>query len=62
MAEEFHAHNPESIKEAFLKAFGDVSVTFEPHTAVFKPRVPGAVGIIRTGDTIQYANMVIVSG
>jgi D-ribose pyranose/furanose isomerase RbsD len=28
----------------------------------FKKRVPGAIGLVRTGDTIQYANMVLVSG
>jgi len=27
-----------------------------------KKRVPGAIGLIRTGDTIQYANMILVSG
>jgi D-ribose pyranose/furanose isomerase RbsD len=27
-----------------------------------KRRVPGAIGLIRTGDTTQYANMVLVSG
>jgi D-ribose pyranase len=36
-------------------------VTFEP-SADMKKRVPQAVGIIRTGDTIQYANMILVSG
>ena len=24
--------------------------------------LPGAIGLIRTGDTIQYANLVLVSG
>jgi D-ribose pyranose/furanose isomerase RbsD len=24
--------------------------------------VPGAIGLIRTGDTIQYANMILISG
>ena len=28
----------------------------------FKKRVPGAIGLIRTGDTIQYANMILISG
>ena len=28
----------------------------------FRQRIPQAIGIIRTGDTIQYANMVLVSG
>jgi D-ribose pyranose/furanose isomerase RbsD len=24
--------------------------------------VPGAIGLIRTGETIQYANMILISG
>jgi D-ribose pyranase len=34
---------------------------FEPY-AEMKKRVPQAIGLIRTGDTTQYANMVLVSG
>jgi D-ribose pyranase len=36
-------------------------VTHEPHVD-FKQRVPGAIGLIRSGDTVQYANMILVSG
>ncbi|HTZ21865.1 MAG TPA: RbsD/FucU domain-containing protein, partial [Opitutaceae bacterium] len=28
----------------------------------FKKRVPSAIGLIRTGDTTQYANLILVSG
>jgi D-ribose pyranase len=35
-------------------------LAFEPHVD-FKKRVPAAIGLIRTGDTIQYANMIIES-
>jgi D-ribose pyranase len=38
-----------------------VPTTFEPHVE-FKKRVPGAIGLIRTGDTVQYANMILISG
>ncbi|NTU64380.1 MAG: transport protein RbsD/FucU, partial [Chloroflexi bacterium] len=38
-----------------------IPVTFEPHIE-FKKRVPQAIGLIRTGDTTQYANMILVSG
>jgi D-ribose pyranase len=38
-----------------------VKVATEPHVAL-KRRVPGAIGVIRTADTTQYANMVLVSG
>ena len=34
---------------------------YEAHVDL-KKHVPGAIGLIRTGDTIQYANMILVSG
>jgi D-ribose pyranase len=37
-----------------------IEVHFEPHVE-FKKRVPLVIGLIRTGDTIQYANMVLES-
>ena len=61
MAEEFLASNPPVCRSAIEQALGAASVVFEPHDA-FKKRVPGAVGLIRTGDTLQYANMILVSG
>jgi D-ribose pyranase len=61
MAEEFLANNTDATKNAFNSAFNGVPVTYEPHEAKFKPRVPGAIGLIRTGDTTQYANMILVS-
>ncbi|MBV9656561.1 MAG: RbsD/FucU family protein [Verrucomicrobia bacterium] len=61
MAEEFLAHNDEETKAAFARAFGDVPITYEPHEAKFKPRVPSAIGLIRTGVTTPYANIILVS-
>jgi len=46
--------------QSFEQCFGEISVTFEPHTQ-FKLRVPLAIGLIRTGDTVQYANMILES-
>ena len=46
---------------SFAKALQGIATTHEPHVR-FKKRVPGAIGLIRTGDTVQYANMVLVSG
>jgi D-ribose pyranase len=37
-----------------------VPLVFEPHVQ-FKQRVPQAIGLIRTGDTVQYANLIIES-
>ena len=36
-------------------------IIYEPHVA-FKQRVPQAIGLIRTGDTTQYANLTLESG
>ncbi len=33
---------------------------YEKHVD-FKKRVPQAVGLIRTGDTVQYANLILQS-
>ena len=61
MAEEFNEVNsPETILQ-FKRALDGVVLEFEPHVD-FKKRVPHAIGIIRTGDTIQYANLVLESG
>jgi D-ribose pyranase len=61
MAREFLRHNAPATRARFHKAFAGVPLTYEPHIK-FKQRVPGAVGLIRTGDTIQYANVILVSG
>lgn len=61
MAAEFKKHNtPATVKE-FAAGLSGVPTTFEPHVK-FKLRVPGAIGLIRTGDTVQYANMILISG
>ena len=61
MAEEFQASNAAETKTAFARALEGVPITYEAHEAGFKPRVPRAIGLIRTGDTIPYANMILVS-
>lgn len=60
MAGEFLRENTAGTRKAFATALHGVAVTHEPHVD-FKRRVPGAIGLIRTGDTIQYANMILVS-
>jgi D-ribose pyranase len=60
MAEEFNKTNPKSTRNAFAKACRGVAITFEPHLE-FKKRVPEAIGLIRTGDTTAYGNMILVS-
>ena len=61
MAREFLRHNTPATKALFKQGLEGVPVTYEPHVE-FKKRVPGAIGLIRTGDTIQYANMILISG
>jgi D-ribose pyranase len=61
MAREFVKHNDKAVQAAFAQALRGLPVRREPHVQ-FKKRVPAAVGLIRTGDTIQYANMILESG
>ena len=61
MAEEFLQNNSEDVRAAFAQALGGIPLTFEKHVE-FKRRVPQAIGLIRTGDTVQYANLILISG
>jgi D-ribose pyranase len=61
MAEEFLAGNESRTQEAFAAALRGVPVHYETHV-MFKKRVPQAIGLIRTADTTQYANMIVESG
>jgi D-ribose pyranase len=60
MAEEFQLHNPPALVSSFTEAMSGLEVEFEPHIE-FKKRVPQVIGLIRTGDTIQFANMILES-
>lgn len=60
MAEEFRRVNDLGTVRSFAQCFGDIPVIFEPHQQ-FKQRVALATGLIRTGDTVQYANMILES-
>lgn len=60
MAEEFLKHNTAETQNRFRAALDGLALDFEPHVT-FKKRVPNAIGLIRTGDTTQYANMIIES-
>lgn len=60
MAEEFRLVNSKEVQDQFFKALEGIPIQFEPH-AEFKKRVPYAVGLIRTADTIQYANIIVES-
>lgn len=60
MAKEFMRENGRKTQLRFALALKGVPLKFEPHLE-FKRRVPQAVGLIRTGDTIQYANLILES-
>ena len=61
MAKEFKKNNFKSTQEKFTRALRRIPTTFEPHVEL-KKRVPHAIGLIRTGDTVQYANTILISG
>jgi D-ribose pyranase len=61
MAREFLRHNKPATRSAFAQGLQGIPTTYEPHVQ-FKRRVPDAIGLIRTGDTVQYANLILVSG
>lgn len=61
MAAEFLQANSPATRKAFAAGLAGAKLIHEPHVD-FKKRVPGAIGLIRTGDTVQYANMVLISG
>jgi D-ribose pyranase len=60
MAEEFRSSNSRKTRLNFERALTGMEVNYEPHTE-FKKRVPQAIGLIRTGDTTQYANIILES-
>ena len=60
MAREFLKNNPEKTRAAFRAALPGIRLAYEPHDK-FKKRVPHAIGLIRTGDTTQYANIILES-
>jgi D-ribose pyranase len=60
MAQEFLKSNSAKTRAAFAEALRGIELTHEPHVE-FKKRVPHAIGLIRTGDTTQYANIILES-
>lgn len=60
MAREFLKHNKAKTGSAFYGLLQGIELKFEPHVQ-FKLRVRHAIGLIRTGDTTQYANIILES-
>lgn len=61
MAQEFLEQNSPETRARFAQGLEGIPTLHEPHSE-FKKRVPAAIGLIRTGDTVQYANMILISG
>ncbi len=53
------ANAPDRLARHFA-ALDGLPITFEPHVEL-KKRVPHAIGLIRTGDTTQYGNLILQS-
>ena len=63
MAEEFLAHHDDrgpGIAAEYQSLLNGLTVTYEPHED-FKRRVPRSIGIIRTGDSTAYGNIILES-
>jgi D-ribose pyranase len=60
MANEFLGENGDAVRQEYADLLAPVEIQFEPHVK-FKTRVPQAVGLIRTGDTTQYGNIILES-
>ena len=60
VAQEFLAVNSPQTAVALEDALLGIPITFEAHVE-FKKRVPHAIGLIRTGDTTEYANLILES-
>jgi D-ribose pyranase len=60
MAKEFLKANNKATQAAFAAALQGVQLTHQPHVE-FKKRVPVAIGLIRTGDTTPYGNIILES-
>lgn len=60
MAQEFLDQNDQQTKDAFAAGLDGIPTSYVHHDT-FKTHVPQAIGLIRTGDTVQYANMILES-
>jgi len=60
MAAEFREHNDPTALQRVEDVLGDTPLTFLPHTE-FKCLVPNSIGLIRTGGTAPYSNIILES-
>ena len=60
MAAEFRETSPVETLRCYEEALEGVSIVWEPQ-ALLKSRAKGVVGIIRTGDTTRFGNIILES-
>jgi len=60
MAEQFKGENSPDVQQQYTDLLNPLAIQFEDHDQ-FKTRVPRAVGLIRTGDTTQFGNIILES-
>lgn len=60
MAEEFRQSNSAQTQQEFRDVLAEIPIEYESHIEL-KRRTAGAIGLIRTADTIRYANLVLES-
>ena len=60
MAAEFREVNSPETLRSYEEVLTGVSITWETH-ALLKTRVPGVIGIIRTGDATRFGNILLES-
>jgi D-ribose pyranase len=60
MAREFKRENTAEVQKEYAALLPGATIEFLTHTD-FKKRVPAAIGLIRTGDTTQYGNILLQS-
>lgn len=60
VAQQFLTANAPATISALDNALLGIPITYEPHDDL-KKRVPKAIGLIRTGDTTQYSNLILES-
>ena len=60
MAEEFWQHHEKSVAAEYSQLLGGLEINYEAHDT-FKKRVPQCIGLIRTGDSTAYGNIILES-
>lgn len=60
MAKEFLHENDAPVHQAYAEALEGIPLVHEPHSD-FKRRVPSTIGLVRTGDTTLYGNLILES-